>query len=89
MGDRILVSTLKKTYKRLLQEPLKTFVVKDFGDNYSHTRKHLNCLKDLGLVEIVPVIYVVRGKSIIKTDIKGYRLIPLKRIRLEDYIGRS
>jgi hypothetical protein len=57
------------------QNPLKTFILRDFGFNERPDRVYLDTLVRLGLVEEVEVTWKMGKKENMSKGTRGYRLI--------------
>ena len=65
---------LLRCYNRMLRNPLKTYILKDFGLNSHLDRVYLTTLVKLGLAEEVEVIYKMGVNNQGTKNTKGYRL---------------
>jgi hypothetical protein len=61
-----------KTMKR---NPLKVHSARNFYSTPSVVKRHMKLLEELGIIEIVPMIYINGNKKIqVKKEVKGYKL---------------
>lgn len=67
-------AVLFRCFKRLRDNPLKTFILRDFGLNSQLDRVYLLTLTRLGLAEEVDVFYKIGVKNAGTKNTKGYRL---------------
>jgi hypothetical protein len=80
---------LLRCYKRLRGNPLKTFVLRDFGLNSQLDRVYLLTLVTLGIAEEVEVYYKMGSHSQGTKNTKGYRLSKQEREKIINEIKMS
>jgi predicted RNA methylase len=71
---RVYPARVIMIYKQIRENPLKTWIAKDFNISTNEPRRILELLASLGIVERVPVMYATGFKYQARKEVKGYRL---------------
>lgn len=66
---------LIRIWNKIKSDPLKVWLKSDFGTGYYSLEKHLHTLVRMDLIEIVPAVYVIRGKLVEGRAVRGYKLL--------------